>query len=1079
MIDEGAAPKLTILKASAGSGKTFNLALEYIALAISGEGDFRQVLAVTFTNKATREMKERIVHFLKELSQGSNAALSQKLAERTGMLPEEVRKQASLTLRKILHHYSHFAVSTIDSFNQKILRAFTREIGLIGNFNLELDTGKIVEQGVDHVLDASAENPELKRWLLDFIGDKLREGKSWDIKKDLRGLAMELYSENFRQAEVQYAHTLPGSAQLQSYLDTLKKIKYAFENQMKTFGKKAIEIATRFGLQTEDFKYGKSGVFNYFNKIQRGDPSGYVPTSRVLDCLENTDNWFTQKSPKKDAIMQAVQSGLQECLETTLAFREKNYAEYMTAEAIIRNLYTLGLFSEIKNAIDHYKRENDLFLLSDTNAFLREIIGENEAPFIYEKVGSRYLHYLIDEFQDTSRLQWENFRPLVANALAEGKGNLAVGDAKQSIYRWRGGNWELIEKELPQNFGEAMIRRRVLDTNWRSAPEIVQFNNALFAVLPGVFRQAFQGLNNEENNTLANDFDLIYQDARQEVSLANTGNRGFVRIDFTAKEKGEKKEDWKAAALLWLKDRIDHLQDTGFAPGAIAILTRTRSEGTEVVDFLHEQNAISSIHRYEVISNESLLLKNYPAVRLLINCLRYIKNTDSELALTNVAVEYFNLKHTPEKLTRLLSTVTLKQEIMALFPPQFIAQLDVFRKYGLTDAVAEIIRIFNLNDLQENTACLMAFQDMAVNFVHDNANDVNAFLEWWDEEKDRQTIKSPETLNAIRVMTIHKSKGLEFEVVIAPFLNWDVDHSPTNDVFLWCENKEKPFSELAVAPLRYSRRLADSYFAEEYFDEKHKAYIDNLNLCYVAFTRARKALFLHAEMPAPGKKEKNTYNVAELLFTSLQHSGFEHTRHFNESEGYFELGTLEPENESETKKIGDTPLFIQNFWHEKTALKRRGRDFLQKEEGERIQKINYGLLVHEILAELKDLGELDLLIRRYYVQGLISSEEIQLLSGQFDQIFANPEVAGWFSTGDGWDIKTESSILSADGSEVRPDRVMTKGKSAVIVDFKTGHEEPKHTKQLMLYREKLLEMGYENVSASLLYIASNKVKQIA
>lgn len=1074
MIVPNAAPKLTILKASAGSGKTFSLALEYIAQAIKEGSDFRQVLAVTFTNKATKEMKERIVFFLKKLSLDEDKSLCQLLEEKTGLTHREIQKRSFFVLKNILHNYSHFSVSTIDSFNQKILRAFTREIGLIGNFNLELNTQKIVEAGIDLVLDSGSDKKDIKKWLLEFIKDKLQQGKSWDIKKDLKSLAMELYSEAFKIIELKHRYELPDAGQLQDYVQTLRKIKHAFEQQMKTFGRQAEAIATQYDLAVTDFKYGKTGAFNYFLKIQ-ANPADCIPGSRVMACYHNPDNWFNKNSIKREEIERAVRAGLQDILVNALSFYEKKYGEYTTADAILRNIFTLGLFSEIKNAIDAYKRENDIFLLSDTNVFLKGIIGENEAPFIYEKTGSWYRNFLIDEFQDTSRLQWANFKPLVANSLAENQPNLIVGDAKQSIYRWRGGEWELIEKELLADFHKEYLETKNLETNWRSSPEVVAFNNAVFEILPHAFRSAFESLNTSEQTMFGGDFNLIYQNANQNVAEGNAGKTGYVKVDFSAKE--ENKKEWKEMALEWLKQNIDRLLEHGYSPGSIAILTRTKGEGAEVVDFLHEQNDGSG-RRYEVLSNESLLLVNFPAIRLIINCLKFIRDPESELALANVAVEYFYTKNSKDKLSELLAKVTFKEELSSLFPSQFMANIEAFRQHSLLEAVAEIIAIFHLNSHPENTACLTAFQDVALNYVNENTNDTRAFLEWWDDEAGKQTLKSPENAEAIQVMTIHKSKGLEFDVVFIPFLNWNVDHNTNNDVYMWCENKTEPFSQLRVAPMRYQNRLSGSLFAGEFFDEKHRAYIDNLNLCYVAFTRAKQALFLHAELPAQDRKKgKKAFCVSDLLFDALATDNFALKSCFNEDEGKFESGNLGRRKNMAEKKAGTAHLFMQNRWTEKAELKRRGREFLKKDPHNRKQKINYGLIVHEILAELKGLDELEKVLARYQTEGLISAEEFKILKDQLDSIVANPEVARWFETG--WEVKTESAILSKDNGELRPDRVMINNKSAIIIDFKTGSENPQHVKQIVRYRNKLIEMGYESVKAFLLYIANNKVKQIA
>ncbi len=1063
--------KLIVLKASAGSGKTYHLALEYISLAITGKVDFRQILAVTFTNKATREMKERILNFLQQISKGRNGVLIEQLSTKTQLSASDIQTRSSLLLQKILHNYSHFGVSTIDSFNQKILRGFTREIGLIGNFNLELDYQKVLDYSIDKVIESANANPEIIKWLLDFSREKLIAGSNWDIRTDLANLASELNSERFKILEADDPNIISDNKQLDEYIRRLKKIKFAFENHMKNIGLDAVKIAEVYDLIPQDFSYGESGVFGHFIKIQSNNKS-YEPGQRALKALEDPESWYSKKSDKKESILAAVENGLHNKLEQAIQFYESKGREYISADSILKNMYALGLFTQIKKAIDDYKFEKDLFLLSDTNIFLKGIIQDNETPFIYEKTGSWYSHFLIDEFQDTSRLQWENLKPLIANSLAELDENLIVGDAKQSIYRWRGGDWELIEKDIHQSFADEFLQVINLDTNWRSAKHVVEFNNSLFRVMPSVFKSAYQAAVENEYH-FNDDFDLIYQNIEQKISAANQSKEGHLKINFSEKE--ETKDLWKEKGLEWLKKSIEELQDANYSLNQIAILTRTKSEGTEAVNFLNEQNRSNGNFRYDVISGESLLIKNFPSIRLMINCLKLITDPESKLFAADVAIEYSRVKNESEDLSSIVGNPAFVKKVFQLFPPTFLEKLENLKRFGLLESFSFIVNIFGLDKMEENLPYLMAFQDIIHQFVNENGNDIGSFIEWWENEKDRQTLQSPENINAIRVMTIHKSKGLEFDAVLIPFFNWEIDHSGNKNVFIWCKNHEDQFDQQKIVPLKYQSALSQSYFEKEYCDEKHRAFIDNLNLCYVAFTRAKKALMIHGESMKKNKKELK--NVSEILIRTLEFEDFELKEYFDSETDKFTYGKLGDQSKKAIAEKGKHSHFIQNDWSGKIKLRRRGRDLFEKSQAGRKEKINHGLLVHEVLAEIHSKSEINKLLSEYQNLGLITRNEISDLLDQFDRVFANPVVNKWFESD--WEVKRESTILSQDNVELRPDRVLVKDKKAIIIDFKTGREMKEHSLQLMRYRNKLIEMDYQAVDAFVLYINTNKVKQIA
>ena len=465
-------------------------------------------------------MKERILAFLLKIARNEDSNLIEQIATKANLSTTETVARAQHELRNILHNYSHFSVKTIDSFNQKILRGFAREIGLPGNFKLELDTKKILDHAITRVIENSGENPEVKKWIIDFSREKMEDGQSWDITKDLKNLAKELYNEQFKLLETIDPAIISSTPKLGEFIMTLKKIKRSFEDKMKIIGQEAVDILQDHHFNPTDFYQGNRGVFQYFLSIQKPIDK-YSPNSYVLKCQEEVEQWPSSKTPRKQEVIEVSGKKLLPLLHQAILLYNIEHREYATASAILKNTYALGLFSEVKRAIDQYKIENDTFLLSDTNVFLRGIIRDNDTPFIYEKTGSWYHHFLIDEFQDTSRLQWENLKPLLVNSLDENNRNLIVGDAKQSIYRWRGGDWELLEKEISRSIGQERVEVKDLDTNWRSVTEVLQFNNALFDILPGIFRKTFLQETPQEFLFYADDFQKLFHNSTQKEGKNN------------------------------------------------------------------------------------------------------------------------------------------------------------------------------------------------------------------------------------------------------------------------------------------------------------------------------------------------------------------------------------------------------------------------------------------------------------------------------------------------------------------------------------------------------------------------------
>ena len=481
--------KLKLYRASAGSGKTFKLTEEYLKLVIANPESYKNILAVTFTNKATEEMKKRVISELSKLANDENSVYLNLLAKSLNINRELVKSRANIVITNILHDYSHFSIKTIESFFQSILQSFTKELGLNSSLRIELNTELVLENAITKFLNDLGKNEMVLKWITEFAFHKINEGYNWNIVNDINRLGKEIFKEIFMFFDRELLNTINNKVVLTDYLENLKSIVRNFDNHLSGIGENAIDIIQKNNLNISDFYYKDTGPAGYFKKLK--DRKTDEPKSRVLECLNLPEKWSSVKHERHDQIISLVNNRLNKLLNEAVDFYYSNSSNYKTAKIILKNIHTLGILNDLALKAIEYSRENSLFLLPHGTKLLHEIINENDTPFIYEKAGQWFKHIMIDEFQDTSVMQWKNFKPLIINSLSEGGFNLIVGDVKQSIYRWRNGDWQLLAEKLGnelKNFG--IDDSLILDTNWRSLPGIISFNSFVltFCVLVNYYR---------------------------------------------------------------------------------------------------------------------------------------------------------------------------------------------------------------------------------------------------------------------------------------------------------------------------------------------------------------------------------------------------------------------------------------------------------------------------------------------------------------------------------------------------------------------------------------------------------------
>jgi ATP-dependent exoDNAse (exonuclease V) beta subunit len=1021
---------LNIYNASAGSGKTYTITLEYLRWLLSYPAPeaFRSVLAVTFTNKAAEEMKSRIVQALHHVADNRNRTLSASLCETLHLTPTELHRRATALRTAILHDYSHFAVSTIDKFFQKIIRAFMHEAGLLPEFTVELDTARLLAESVEKLLQDAGHDATLKEWLGVLVTKRIEDGRNWDPRADLTGIGEEVFKEAFHRLGQEFQETLKDKKFLTAYVDMLQNITGDFEKTMAAYGNTALQLIEKEGLCIDDFKNKKRSFVGYFSKIKAGD---YEPGANVIKAQNDIAQWYGADSAKH-AQIDNTYDALNHCLTQALIHYEKKITGYYTAKQILQNIYSMGLLADMANNIAALSAEENVMTIGDSLYLLFKMVNGNDTPFIYEKTGAFFRSFMLDEFQDTSDMQWNSLRPLLENGLAEGGNALVVGDVKQSIYRWRNGDWRILAYGLNRDLGAFTPTHLVLDTNWRSAHAIVNTNNELFGKLPQLLQQRLVSAFEEagfKDEQLIHAVTEAYKNATQHT--ARHDSEGYVRIEMLDHEPEMPASE---RALQETRKLVAELQSRGYKLSDIGILVRKNTEGEAVANVLLEDGV-------PVISQDSLFLAHSPAVQFITGLLHQAIYSDDKI--NRKCIENF-----------------LAQRGLPI-TPNFDTWLAGLVAQPLAEVVETIIGQFKLDELKEEMPFIQELHDLMLNYGANETGDIYSFVTWWAEKGGKQTLTIANDQDAVRIITIHKSKGLQFRVVIIPFCSWDVE--PKSGTLLWAKSSEAPFNSIPYLPLNYTKELAKTCFHADYFTEKAQAYIDSLNLLYVAFTRAEEELHVFAFKP-----RNNHYSIAGLLQEGIGGVCFE---------AGHKLATVT----TSRAEIGKT-LTLQQYpcypYINRLRLKYRE----EKYDGEAGASMrDYGILMHRAFSEMKTADDLESAVRSLIVQGFIPNDEhtISALRQKMEEALKHPNAASWFDGS--WEVHTEADILlpATDGAvqQLRPDRVMIKDGKVVVVDYKFGaHEDPAYEIQVKKYMACLRGIvGYDQVEGYLWYVSKNKV----
>lgn len=1096
--------KLKIYKASAGSGKTFRLALEYLKIALSNEWNYKNILAVTFTNKATTEMKERVIEELYVLAKEKPSAYLSLLQEEMGLNAFEIADRARKSLKRILHDYSRFSISTIDSFFQRVIKSFNRELGINVAYQVDLEDNLILEEAVDELLLSIEENPELLEWLKKFANEKIREGRGWNLKNDIQKLGSQIYNETFKALNTTLYEKINDKQFISGYKNELNRLIHQFENNLKRIGRAGLLMMQQHGVSVDDFKYKKTGAAASFQRLADCDLDKW-PGKRVVEAADDPEAWTKQND--KTNVLQAA-AALQPLLNEAVSFFYKKLHEYNTAKLIVSQLYTLGILVDLQAMVRKVTQEKGVVLISDSGTLLKSIIDDSDTPFIYEKTGVFYNHFMIDEFQDTSGLQWANFRPLITNALAENHLGMVVGDVKQAIYRWRSGDWNLLAREVNIQFPANGVEEETLQKNWRSTGNVIRFNNSIFQILPQLLQQNINAELEENRLTdpeMNQQVETIYGQSLQEIANQETDNSGAIRMRFFNKPKEDEKEELQESILDELVERIKEVQDMGAKAREIAVLVRKKDEAKLIADRLLKEKNDDSVYNFNILSSESLYVKNSSAVSFVLALLQLLADPNNAVALALANHLYYNeLFDQLQAIHRVpdLSSPSKEQLRIGFESLDKPAETSWFEKLNddsnllsdflnsdyftetlsgrnIQEIIFKVCELFNLFDLNEELAYLQAFIDQVAAFMKNRTTDIAAFINWWEEQGQKKTIAVSEELDAIRIQTIHKAKGLEYNYVFIPFCDWKIGVAAQHAPILWCQPKLPPFDQLDLVPVKFEKSMGESIFFREYFQEKISHYIDNLNMLYVAFTRARTALFTWSV--TSGKFG----NIADVLLNAMEKApnfALEGdpslfcplSGSFNNEALTFTLGDIQASNTKE--KIKTNCLLLNEFrfvdFHDYLKLRKRYEHFFVADDLAST-KVNKGRIYHEALAKIATQVDLEPAVNDLVSRGVIESVEGEVMKAELKAMITDPEVSSWFDGS--YRVLNERSILTGDKGLKRPDRIIMKGDEVIVIDYKSGEKElDKYHYQVGSYVKQLRRCGYSNVSGFIWYTQTNK-----
>lgn len=1075
-----------ILNASAGAGKTFRLVLKYLCDVLEQPECYRNILAVTFTNKATEEMKSRIITELNNLAKGNKSNYLEKIIETTGLSEAKVRDMARIARTEILHDYSRFTVLTIDRFFQRILRAFINELNLDLSYNLELDVKMLLERSVDNLIESISDNKnsELQKWLMAFAEERIQDNKFWDMRSDLSKFGEKLFSNGMSER----LDSLVSKTELSKIVADLISSDKKILNKIKKKAQDMLKYIADNGIDTSEFKGKQSGFVSYFAKYAQGDiPELSKPVTKgMAAALESKDNWYKQQNPSTKIVAAA------EALYDDLVTIHKHIRLYKyrssTTKLLRKNYRNYALLSDLYTELEEVCKEENIMILDKTKELLAKFVDQSNAPFIYEKVGSRYDRYMIDEFQDTSTREWNNLRPLLIEALSsnEKASVFIVGDIKQSIYRWRGGDWRLLNGQVVDDLGPENTIVEPLYDNYRSLKNIVTFNNELI-----------ESVKNDDNNYLnrlmATSPAISATTAKEYHDIVN---RAYVNC--TQISKSDSKECGIAEVCLY---DPNHEGETPLFIEAIAnarkrhhkykdmlILVRTKKQGRKVAEALYAyKNSLTEEEDgFNILTSESLTIESCDVVRFIISTLRLSINPH-------------------DNVERAIFKNLLGRPYGEEFTQEDIEMLNTIAHLSPLEAFEYIVERYELYNKTNYIAYIQALHDQIFAYVSNHVADIQHYLSWWDERGHKESLSIEKTDNTIEIMTIHKAKGLERDVVIIPYGEWNMTPSTKRPPTVWSkanpdtsDGAHSKLAELGEFPIVFGSDMKDSEFAEEYYKEVAMSHIDGLNMLYVAVTRAKKELYMFISKDLNPKEKDNSSKSKEtqddnnsnqedidtttpLILNAVTKICKDNIEKVVE-DGVTKLirYTYGEKLDVKSKETENNSIIMESYPTKKPeiSVRKPNKRFMDEGMTPGTESCTKGIQLHKVFEGANSVDDLYSAIERLATNKKVDAIEAKHLCANIDNALANDIVAEWFS-GEWEDIKCEAGIIYKD-ENLRPDRVMIKGDRAIVVDYKFGDKTSNsYNKKMKTYIDFLTRMKrYKSIEGYIWYVKLNEIVKV-
>ena len=1030
------------------------MATEYIKMLVANPQCYRQILAVTFTNKATEEMKMRVLSQLYGIWRQlpSSSGYAQKVQQELQVSPDYVARQAGIALKLLLHNYSYFRVETIDSFFQSVLRNLARELDLTANLRIGLNDWQVEELAVDQLIDNLKTTDVMLQWLLKYIMDSIGDDRSWNVIGPIKKFGKTIFRDYYKLHSQELYQVMMQPHFFDHYTKSIRQIRTAACERMKNIAETFFSELTGAGFTIDDLSYGKSGVAGFFLKLRNGIFDESILGKRVTDCVEQPEKWYKKTHPRRAELDSMARGVLGDMLHQGIAEQPRQWKLYKSADLTLRHLDQLRLLESIEKKVRQLNEEANRFLLSDTQQLLHQLIEGSDTPFIFEKIGTQLENIMIDEFQDTSTVQWKNFKVLLEETMShESSQSLIVGDVKQSIYRWRSGDWRLlanIGQEFPH--AQAQLDIRTLDTNYRSSQNVVAFNNAFFT----------QAAKVEDISA--------YDDVVQKTPHS-APQGGYVDVTLLPTE------DYQDLMLETLAQDIDLLKQHNIPDADIAILVRANSQIPLIANYLANR-----MPQVSIVSDEAFRLDASTAVMTIVQAMRLLMSPDDPIAKAYLAKIYSGQP---------LHTAPLSE----MLPPMFVTSPETLARLPLYELAEKLYELFRLNRMEGQSAYLCAFYDQLASSVNEQATDLQSFLREWDETLCSKTIQSPE-INGIRIISIHKSKGLEFPHVIIPFCDWRLEHPD----LLWCSPTEPPFNQLPIVPIDFSQKgMTGTIYERDYEEEHLQNVVDNLNLLYVAFTRASISLQVIGKRNAKNNRSALLEMVLSPTANLLPGSNLSGETD-EQAPLRFLYGSMQLQQAQEQTCIPHENIFLQKstpvevaieVFAQKTQFRQsnRSRSFaVADDDDEQLQRYRYiqmGTVLHQLYSTIRTQADIPEALRRMEFEGIIYDQTLtrERIEQMISKRLSVPQIADWFSPH--WTLFNECTILSTDPAtgrtcERRPDRVMTDGEQTIVVDFKFGSPHDEHKQQVSQYMQLLNQMGHPHTQGFLWYFYSNQIIEV-